>query len=359
MKKKILFIILLMPLMLVALEPFVDYLPEPQIEFNPKSYICYKTDSPIVIDGRMNEKIWSKAVWTEDFVDIEGNLQPKPELRTKVKMLWDDNFFYFFCEMGEPHIWANLKEKDSVIFYDNDFEIFIDPDGDTHNYYEFEINAFNTVWDLFLSQPYRDTGCKVLDSWDIQKLKSTVRINGTLNDPTDEDTSWSVEIAYPWKVLEECATECPPQQGDQWRVNFSRVEWETKIIENRYSKLRKPEHNWVWSPQGLINMHYPEMWGFVQFSENQAGTKEDTFKLNKAEKIKWILRQIYYKERTYQMQNGKFTNDFSQLDVTIPTEFKTKVYLTPNYFEAVIKFEDKEYYISSEGRTWVVDPKRK
>ncbi len=130
------------------------------------------------------------------------------------------------------------------------------------------------------------------------------------------------------------------------------MEWETKIIEDRYSKLRKPEHNWVWSPQGLINMHYPEMWGFVQFSENQAGAKEDTFVLNKDEKIKWILRQIYYKERTYQMQNGKFTNDLSQLDVTIPTEYITKVYLTPNYFEAVVKVEDKEYYISSEGKTW-------
>jgi hypothetical protein len=25
------------------------------------------------------------------------------------------------------------------------------------------------------------------------------------------------------------------------------------------------EDNWVWSPQGLINMHVPEMWGRVRF----------------------------------------------------------------------------------------------
>jgi len=347
--------IILFTSFLLAQEPYVDYLPEPQIEFNPKSYICYKTDSPIVIDGRLNEKIWSKVAWTDEFVDIEGEVNPKPELKTKVKMLWDDNFFYFFCEMSEPHIWAKLKQRDSVIFYDNDFEIFIDPDGDTHNYYEFEVNAFNTVWDLFLSQPYRDSNCKVLDSWDIQGLKSAVRLNGTLNDSTDEDISWSVEIAYPWKVLEECAAQCPPKQGDQWRVNFSRVEWETEIINGNYEKIEnKWEHNWVWSPQGLINMHYPEMWGFVQFSENQAGAKEDIFTLSNDENIKWQLRQIYYKERTYQMQNGIFTDDLSQLDVTIPKEYITKVYTTPNYFEAVIKLEDKKYYISSEGRTWKV-----
>jgi len=96
------------------------------------------------------------------------------------------------------------------------------------------------------------------------------------------------------------------------------------------------------------------MWGFVQFSKKPAGTKEDVFKLNNDENIKWVLRQIYYKERTYQMQNGKFTDDLSQLDVTIPKEYITKVYTTPNYFEAVIKLEDKKYYISSEGRTWKV-----
>ena len=34
-------------------------------------------------------------------------------------------------------------------------QIFLDPDGDNHNYYEIEINALGTVWDLFLARPYR------------------------------------------------------------------------------------------------------------------------------------------------------------------------------------------------------------
>ena len=352
MKNQTFLIFLLVPLMLAALEPYVDFLPEPQIEFQPKNYICYKTNSPIDIDGRMDEMIWQKADWTDDFIDIEGEMKPIPPLKTNVKMLWDDNYFYFFCKMQEPHIWAKLKERDSVIFYDNDFEIFIDPDGDTHNYYEFEMNAFNTVWDLFLSQPYREANCKVLDSWDIQGIKTAVHINGTLNDPTDEDIGWSVEIAYPWKVLEECAVQCPPQQDDQWRVNFSRVQWKTEIIDNEYFKLKVPENNWVWSPQGLINMHYPEMWGFVQFSEKLAGSEKDKFKFNKDENIKWILRQIYYKERTYQMQNGKFTDDISLLEITLPKDILSKIYITPNYFEAILISNDKEYHISNDGKIW-------
>ena len=60
--------------------------------------------------------------------------------------------------MEEPHVWGTLTKHDSVIFHDNDFEVFIDPNGDTLEYYEFEINALNTGWDLFLDKPYRQGG---------------------------------------------------------------------------------------------------------------------------------------------------------------------------------------------------------
>ena len=101
-----------------------------------------------MVDGKMDEPIWEKVQWTDSFVDIEGNLKPLPFLDTKVKMLWDDTYFYFGVQMEEPHIWATLTERDAVIFRDNDFEIFLDPEGDTHNYYELEVNAFETEWDL-------------------------------------------------------------------------------------------------------------------------------------------------------------------------------------------------------------------
>ena len=60
------------------------------------------------------------------------------------------------ADITESDVWATLKKRDSVIYHDNDFEVFIDPNGDTHRYYELEINAFNTEWDLFLDKPYRD-----------------------------------------------------------------------------------------------------------------------------------------------------------------------------------------------------------
>ena len=206
--------------------------PEPRIEYSPRTYVCYKADSPVVIDGKLDDIAWERSDWTESFVDIEGDLKPKPFYDTKAKMLWDDNYFYFGVEMEEPHIWATLKERDAVIYYDNDFEIFLDPDGDTHNYYELEVNAYETEWDLILLAPYHDHDKVALDSWDIPGLLTKVNIDGTLNDPSDMDKGWSVEIAIPWKAFyNNYRSNESPKDGEQWKVNFSRVQWDVDIIE--------------------------------------------------------------------------------------------------------------------------------
>src|SRR5690606_3613382 len=163
-----------------------------------------------------------------------------------------------------------LRQRDTVIFIDNDFEIFIDPDGDTHAYYEIEVNAFGTAWDLLLLKPYRDGG-KAVTRWDIPDMKVGTHIDGTINHPADVDKGWTVEFSIPLSALKECSAKGRlPVAGDQWRIDFSRVEWRIVIDEGRYRKEINPatgrpfpEDNWVWSPQGRINMHMPEMWGYL------------------------------------------------------------------------------------------------
>lgn len=182
-------------------------------------------------------------------------------------MLWDDDCLYIAAVMEEPHVWATLTERDSIIFHDNDFEVFLDPDGDAKSYFELEINALNTVWDLWLEIPYRDGG-HADSTWFIKGLRTAVNVKGTINDPSDIDQGWSVEIAIPWKALEDKAgMPCPPKSGDIWRINFSRVQWQTSIEGGKYIKApNTPEDNWVWSPQGVVDMHQPEMWGYLEFS---------------------------------------------------------------------------------------------
>jgi hypothetical protein len=237
-------------------------------EDGPKQYECRHTPTPIVIDGRLDEAAWESASWTDRFVDIEGEGKPTPRFETRAKLLWDDEYLYIAAELEEPDVWGTLREHDEIVFRDNDFEVFIDPDGDTREYYEIEINALNTIFDLFLVRTYNDGG-PALHGWDLKGLKSAVHVVGTLNNPSDVDRGWSIEMALPWSALAEAAHRpAPPKSGDVWRINFSRVEWQIRVVDGRYEKVPDtPEDNWVWSPQGEINMHIPERWGYLEFSQ--------------------------------------------------------------------------------------------
>jgi hypothetical protein len=99
-------------------------------------------------------------------------------------------------------------------------------------------------------------------------------------------------------VLSEYAHRpAPPRAGDQWRVNFSRVEWLT--AEDGKASRKVPgrrEDNWVWSPQGAVDMHRPERWGYVQFAN---ATEGRTFLPDPAWQVRERLVEIYQAQRDY------------------------------------------------------------
>ena len=221
----------------------------------PLAYDCHFTKKPPNIDGKLNDAVWDQASWTSDFVDIEGAAKPTPRFRTRVKMLWDQQNLYIAAQLEEPDVKATLTQHDSVIFEDNDFEVFIKPLPETDSYYEFEMNALNTGWDLFLVKPY-SVGGRPDNSWDIPNLRTVVSVQGTLNNSADKDQGWTLEIVYPLNAFQARQNVPVPVPGTQWRLNFSRVEW----------KAGQPkEDNWVWAPQGVINMHVPDRWGYLNF----------------------------------------------------------------------------------------------
>lgn len=322
-------------------------------EIKPLTYIAQKTTEKITIDGKAEEESWAKAEWSQHFIDIEGI--KKPKYNTRFKMLWDETYMYYYVEMEEPHVWATLKQRDTVIFYNNDFEIFWDPNGDTHNYYEFEVNAFNTIWDLFLTKPYREPNA-AMDSWDIQGVKSAVIVNGTLNDPRDIDKGWQLEIAIPWAAFRTSFGQNNIPVNDFWRVNFSRVNWDFELKNGEYGRKKAangkflPEYNWVWSPQGVINMHEPEKWGYVYFSAKKVGEK-DTFKIPEEEKIRWHLYKLY---RAMKAKKEKPVKKISELEgYTI--NYKGHL-LTPTLeyhtagWNIFIKTKGKTYIIKEDGK---------
>jgi hypothetical protein len=285
----------------------------------PLGYVVQHTTQPLAMDGNLQESDWQKALWTTDFVDIEGAAKPRPTFQTRVKMLWNDSTLFIAATLQEPQLWAYQTHHDDIIYKDNDFEVFIDPDNNAHQYFEVEVNALNKVFDLYLPKPYRDKG-DALISWDVPGLRSGVALDGTLNQPWEpgHDEGWTVEMAIPLKSVRMGFPWQPPAEGTLWRINFSRVEWDTQVLGPNYVKLRDaagkdlPEHNWVWSPQGVINMHYPERWGYLQFTR-RAGT---TWQLPLAERRKQYLWLVYYRQQEFRKKTGRYAASLAELNIS-------------------------------------------
>jgi hypothetical protein len=303
-------------------EPALDW--DRMKGITPRGYVCYRAEPAPQLDGKLDDEAWKAAPWTEEFVDIEGPTKPKPRFRTRAKMLWDDDYFYIAGEFEEPHVWATLTKHDAVIFQDNDFEVFIDPNGDNHEYIEMELNALNTTWDLLLGKPYKDGG-PADNALELVGMKTAVHVDGTLNDPSDKDKGWSVEIAIPWSAIRKYARRpAPPRHNDKWRVDFSRVEWEIEIRDGKYTKVAgKREDNWIWSPPGIIDMHRPERWGVVQFSTDKPGTTRYIPPVEMPARD--ALMNIYHRQKAHHAKHMRFASTLAELGITPESirEFKS------------------------------------
>ncbi|WP_421775175.1 carbohydrate-binding family 9-like protein [Gracilimonas sp.] len=278
----------------------------------PKHYTVLKSPSPLTINGKADETSWNLAEWTDFFIDIEGDTNEPPFYNTRVKMLWDEKYIYFYAEMEEEHVWGDITDRDAVIFYNNDFEIFIRPNQFQPYYAEFEVNALGTLWDLFLARPYRRNG-PVLDHWDLNETKVGIDVDGTLNDPSDIDERWSVEMAIPIKPINAIDRGVQFGAGNMWRINFSRVQWQHQIVNGNYEKKtdkdgnRHPENNWVWTQQSAIDMHRPEHWGYLYFAENPEEEIQKDELVNEYQ----LLFHLYRNQLDWKNTTGSFTDEIA------------------------------------------------
>ena len=220
-------------------------------------YTCYYTDEPVVIDGRLNDAVWDKAEWTGRFVNLVTGEPMKYD--TRVKMLWDDENFYVAYFVEEEDIRGRLIGRDTFIWYDNDIEVFFDPDGSGTHYFEYEMNALNTVYDIrWATVLWRDPNAYWDIEWNWNGLRSAVQYQGTLNWPKDKDENWTAEIAFPFRAfLKYGNMPIPPKEGDSWRIDFYRCEY--------LDRTNHSHEHYSWSVHGLVNMHMPERFGFVRF----------------------------------------------------------------------------------------------
>jgi len=253
-------------------------------------YTAYRLKKPVRVDGALNESSWRSAPRSSRFVDLISG-QPTAH-DTRAAVLWDDQHLYVAYWVEEPNVTATLTERDAPIYKDNDVELFV---AGRDSYYELEINAFNTIYEVFFIwesayerrgfasvpefsrsnpkvRPFNGVGYKTHPrgrrlgswAWDFPGLQTAVHVNGTLNQSGDKDSGWTVELALPWAGMKWLARAdgqaLPPRKGDVWRMDFSRF--------NQYKAPPPAEDSggWAWSRHGIWDSHIPECFTYIHFS---------------------------------------------------------------------------------------------
>ncbi|MEQ8675320.1 MAG: carbohydrate-binding family 9-like protein [Aggregatilineales bacterium] len=261
-------------------------------------YTARRVAKPLQINGDLSKTAWQNATWTPRFVDMASG---SPGFyNTRAALLWDDEALYIAFRVEEPFVEAQHTERDSIIFQENDVEVFIDG-GDC--YYELELNAIGTIYEVFFiwrdafkrggpfdlpefdlfddrtfsfggdydrtpASFWRGThprgGRWAFTGWDFPGLQVATQIQGTLNDDSDIDRSWTAEIALPWQGMTHLANgrSLPPQAGDVWRIFLGRFQ---KLMNA--GKEIIPHPAWVLSPHGIYDTHQPACFPYIAFSD--------------------------------------------------------------------------------------------
>ena len=319
--------------------------------FAPRVYMCQKAKLPPKIDGDIFKPFWDAAQPLQPLVDIEGSIRPLPAKETMIKMLWDDENLYIGAVLYGEEIFSYVEGRDEVVFQDNDFEFFLDREGSTHNYIELETNALNTIWDLLLPKPYLSGGVP-LDGFNYNGLVSAVKIEGELNKPNPKNTYWSTEIMIPWKgIAKHGSASEAPRVGEYHRFNFSRVQWLADVVDGQYQRRINPETgrpfpeaNWVYAPTGVVNIHYPELWAFLVYADENT----PDFTIPEYEQIKWELRKEYYAQRAFFEKNGVYSKT-----ILTKSPYHMTIETTPALFQAYVDKDGLRVNIAQDSYTWL------
>ncbi len=216
------------------------------------------------VDGKLDEKVWADAK--------EISLQAfgaAPDLGTKIKVFRSKTDLYIGATLPDENVWSELKERDSKTWTEEVFEVYIDKDRDGKDYMELQINPLGTIFDAHFAQRLgrgegsRDEQIDRAKAWNMKGLESAVHVEGTVNDDSDKDKAWYVEIKIPFEEIP--GVEKAPADGDGWAVNFYRYDRPAKGDTRTYA--------YAWSKPNGGSFHQVERFGTLRFGKKPTVTK--------------------------------------------------------------------------------------
>ena len=220
----------------------------------PKRVVVPKLHGAIKVDGELNEAVWINAAVIEPFYQNDGSGREREH--TTVRLWYDDKALYLGWTCRDADIQATFTNRDSRFWEEEVLEFFVTPKA-LDRYFEIQWNPLGGVFDAIIENDLDEKGVSKAFhgdwSYTAEGMTSAVRVKGTVNDSSDKDEFWQVEVRLPFADLGQPS----PKAGDVWRANFYRF--------NRTKGLAVEELSW--SPALLPGFHQPTRFGFLEFGK--------------------------------------------------------------------------------------------
>ena len=219
-------------------------------------YMCHRASSAIKIDGRLDDNAWGKAEVIDFVLPTTGK---EPVGKTQARIMWDDSYLYVAYRAYDKDIWSILRGRDSSTCREDCLECFIQPDPRAKPYYNFEINALGTIYDAYNIGRYSGGyDHHRWAAWNCGGLRVGIYIDGTINDPSDIDNCWQMELAIPFAELPTLNGK-RPKLGDVWKFLLARYDFSVHLPDDvelsTCSRLKK------------VDFHLSEQWPRLRFAE--------------------------------------------------------------------------------------------
>lgn len=212
-------------------------------------YEVRRAAAPIAVDGKLDDAAWQKAAPPVTLQFLWDD-QTGAKQKTFVQLLRGERALYVAFRADDADINARFEKRDDPTFLDDALEIFVNPAPEQSVlYYGFEINARGVLYD-YLNYASRT----LFKRFDATGVEIGVDVAGTLNDRSDVDRGFTLELAIPWENFERLSH--PPEAGTVWRANINR--WDGVAPDRRMSIWSDPKNDESWP-------HVPQRFGELAF----------------------------------------------------------------------------------------------
>jgi len=161
---------------------------------------AFKTSEKMRVDGNLNEGDWQKSE-SRSFDYFYAVEKPDDKQASKFRMLWDDEDLYVFFECEDKYITARETVRDGQPYFDDCAELFLIPVADSLKvHFGFELNLYKVANDFVFLNGMKHGENVVVKAYN-PDYEVAVTIDGTVNNNSDIDKGWTMEMKIPFKSM--------------------------------------------------------------------------------------------------------------------------------------------------------------